>query len=131
MQLSICSEFAFLQIWMWFVLRACIRPLFVHRANKLNLICRGETARERNVTHIKKTLVLQCISPQQTRVNQTKLPARKSASKKMHSAQGTQRSYCSERGEEKEEREERKRSKGREGIPSLALHRGRSACRFY
>lgn len=76
--------------------------------------------------NIKKTLVLHCISPHQTKANQTKHPARKSDSKKMHSAEGAQKSYCSEKREEKEKRAEKKRSKERKSIPSLALHHRRS-----
>lgn len=65
---------------------------------------RGNRRRKKKCgTHIKKTLVFQCISPHQTKVNQTKHPARKIASKKMHSAEGAQKSYCSEQREEKEE----------------------------
>lgn len=78
-----------------------------------------------------KTRVLQCISPHQTKVNQTKHPARKTASMKMHSAEGAQKSYCSEKREEKEKREGKERNKEGRGIPSLALHHRRSACLFF
>lgn len=96
--------------------------------NKQTHLERGNSRRWKKCgMHIKKTLVLQCVSPHQTKVNQTKHPTRE----EMHSTEGAQKSYCSGEREEKEKREEKKRSKERRGIPSLALHHRRSACRLY
>lgn len=66
------------------------------------LIWRGETAGEKCGIHL--TDFTACFTtPNKSKSNQH--PMKESASKKMHSAEGAQKSYCSDKREEKENRE--------------------------
>lgn len=126
MQLPICTEFKFLQTCMWFVQTSSFacrvfvlsqpKNPFVDPINKQPHGKEGkeEAAGGKCGMHIRKTMVIQCSSPHQTKVNQAKTPRKEGCLQEDAQSRGEHKRAIVLRKGKKKERGRRKRGVKRE-----------------